>query len=68
MLFTDIKTEKDLDKLKRRIATDAVLYARILELRRTIPARQNKPASIGQNELNIGVPGQNSGPKMPTNA
>lgn len=68
MLFTDIKTEKDLDKLKRRIATDAVLYARILGLRQNIPARQNKFAPEGQNEPNRGALERELGPKMPTNA
>ncbi|MEK7568580.1 MAG: tRNA uridine(34) 5-carboxymethylaminomethyl modification radical SAM/GNAT enzyme Elp3 [Patescibacteria group bacterium] len=68
MLFTDIKTEKDLDKLKRRIATNPVLYARILELRQNIPSRQNKPASMGQNEPNTAVSEDGLGPKMPTNA
>lgn len=68
MLFSDTKTEKDLDKLKRRITTDPVLYARILELRRTIPAKQNKPSLTGQNEPNTGVCGDKSELKMPTNA
>ena len=68
MLFSDIKTEKDLDKLKRRINTDPVLYARILELRRSIPAKQNKLMTKGQNEPNKEVFEESIGPKMPTNA
>lgn len=68
MLFSDIKTEKDLDKLKRRITTDPVLYTRILDLRRLIPAKQNKLVAGGQNEPNTADCTVKSGPKMPTNA
>jgi elongator complex protein 3 len=75
MLFTDIKTEKDLDLLKRRITTDKALYARILELRQHINARQNKPLPTGQNEPQEAIPeqvlvntGVVHGPRMPTNA
>lgn len=75
MLFQDIKTERDLDLLKRRITTDKALYARIVELRKHIHAKQNKPASEGQNEPQEGILEQNQavpevvhGPRMPTNA
>jgi len=71
MLFADIKTERDLDLLKRRITTDPVLYARILELRQHIHAKQNKPSPTGQNEPQKGVPESTEvihGPRMPTNA
>lgn len=68
MLFSDIKTEKDLDKLKRRITTEPVLYERILGLRRTIPAKQNKLVPEEQNEPFEVISGGTPGPKMPTNA
>src|SRR3989339_584699 len=75
MLFQDIKTERDLDLLKRRITTDKTLYARIVELRQYIHPKQNKPASEGQNEpqesileQNPAVPEVVHGPRMPTNA
>lgn len=75
MLFTDIKTERDLDLLKRRVTTDKALYARILELRQHIHPKQNKPVSEGQNEPQESISEQNPaipevvhGPRMPTNA
>lgn len=75
MLFTDIKTERDLDLLKRRITTDKALYARILELRQHINAKQNKPLTEVQNEPQEAILEQVSthsevvhGPRMPTNA
>ena len=68
MLFADIKTEKDLDKLKRRIATEAVFSARILKLSQNIPARQNKLVHDGQNEEKVKDPLPATGSKMPTNA
>jgi hypothetical protein len=50
MLFQDIKTEKDLNQLKRRITTDTALYQRILAVRASMQEAGGKLAPEAQNE------------------
>lgn len=64
MLFQDIKTEKDLNKLKRLITTDTTLYSRILEVRRSMLESGDKLVPDAKNEAQATI----SGAKMPNNA
>lgn len=64
MLFHDIKTERDLDLLKRRIVGDKTLYERIVEVRHRLYDPEGKLAPEGHFEP------QNRplGHRLPTNA
>ena len=64
MLFQDIKTEKDLNQLKRRMTTDKALYQRILAVRASMQGAGGKLAPEAQNEPEK----HPAGAKMPTNA
>ncbi|MEK7538918.1 MAG: tRNA uridine(34) 5-carboxymethylaminomethyl modification radical SAM/GNAT enzyme Elp3 [Patescibacteria group bacterium] len=68
MLFTDIKTEKDLQNLKRKIMVDPALYGRILDLRRQIHARENKVLPAGQLMPLEAISEEFYGSHVPTNA
>ncbi len=64
MLFHDIKTERDLDLLKRRIVTDETLYGRFLAVRLKLYDPEGKLAPEGHFEPKKGT----SGRRLPTNA
>jgi len=64
MLFQDIKTERDLDLLKRRIVADDAVYNRFLEVRRKLYDPEGKLAPEGHFEPKKGT----SGRRLPTNA
>lgn len=63
MLFTDIKTEKDLELLKRRIVADADLSSAVAEVRRHLYDPLGKLAPEGHFEPQNGTVG-----RLPTNA
>ncbi|OIO31230.1 hypothetical protein AUJ77_00265 [Candidatus Nomurabacteria bacterium CG1_02_43_90] len=64
MLFADIKTDRDLDLLKRRIVADDAIYARFLEVRCKLYDPEGKLAPEGHFEPKKGT----SGRRLPTNA
>ena len=64
MLFHDVKTERDLDLLKRRIVTDETLYERFLAVRLKLYDPEGKLAPEGHFEPKKGT----SGRRLPTNA
>ncbi len=64
MLFQDIKTERGLDLLKRRILADRSLHDELLDVRRAMHSPENKLTPEGHFEPK----NPNLGPKMPTNA
>ncbi len=64
MLFQDIKTEKDLNQLKRRMTTDKSLYQRILEVRASMRASGSNLTPTPKNGHQGGV----EMVRMPTNA
>jgi len=64
MIFQSIKTEKDLDKFKRRILADKSLYERLLDVRGQLHDPESKLTPEGHFEPQ----NPHLGPKMPTNA
>ncbi len=70
MVFDNIRTESDVEKLKKRITKDAVLFARLLEIRKKMKySRRGEPASAkGSGEAKEDSDAKNSSYDMPTNA
>jgi len=64
MLFDDIKTEQDLERLKRRIMRDENLYVQIKEVRKKIYPPEYKIAAASKLKLHA----SSSKKEMPTNA
>jgi len=64
MLFNDLKTEKDVDVLKRKVVNDPVLYDRILEIRQIIHPKNDKTTTWIKFKDYAGSKKK----KMPTNA
>ncbi len=70
MVFDNIRTESDVEKLKKRITKNAVLFARLLEIRKKMKySRRGEPASAkGFGEAKEYSVVKNSSYDMPTNA
>jgi len=64
MLFNNIKTEHDVERLKKRIVKDDVLFSRIENIRK----KMRKSASVTEGLANPILVEKNKAHKMPTNA
>ncbi|MCX6735912.1 MAG: tRNA uridine(34) 5-carboxymethylaminomethyl modification radical SAM/GNAT enzyme Elp3 [Candidatus Parcubacteria bacterium] len=70
MVFDNIRTESDVEKLKKRITKDAVLFARLIEIRKKMKySRRGEPTSAkGFGEVREDSAVKSSSYDMPTNA